>query len=198
MTTSPTPERQPFRDELLRAIGRNVVNFQYLEATLRSLMPALSTSGTVKELQARHLETTWKYRKSGIGELASEFRGRVFSPPAKASELSDEAPTEPQFSYSARLESTPESIAEQKRALQRLVEDRNRLVHSDLLSVDLNSDEACRAMCAKLDEQNGRILRQLDSLNAMRNGILASLEEFRRLFKSEDFLTLLRSGEGDS
>jgi hypothetical protein len=37
----PTVDSQPVRDELFRRIGRNVVNFQYLEATLRSMVPTL-------------------------------------------------------------------------------------------------------------------------------------------------------------
>lgn len=56
----PTIDSQPVRDELFRRIGRNVVNFQYLEATLRSMVPTLYYKSTLKELQARQNEVSPK------------------------------------------------------------------------------------------------------------------------------------------
>ena len=51
----PLVDSQSARDELYRHVGRNVVNFQYLEATLRSMVPMLynkvdsqRTAGTSK------------------------------------------------------------------------------------------------------------------------------------------------------
>lgn len=117
---NPTPERQPFCDELLRAIGRNVVNFQYLEATLRSMIPALSNHGTATEWQARHLRVTRKHMKSSLGDLADVFHDCVFSQPADADTLTDEVLSEPSMSFAFRLEATPESVAQQKRALATL------------------------------------------------------------------------------
>jgi hypothetical protein len=38
-----TIDSQTARDELFKRIGRNVVNFQYFEATLRIMIPALYT-----------------------------------------------------------------------------------------------------------------------------------------------------------
>ena len=56
-------DSQTARDELFRRIGRNVVNFQYLEATLRSMILALSNKGIVKELQTNQEEVSRKHKK---------------------------------------------------------------------------------------------------------------------------------------
>lgn len=59
----PTVDLQTSRKELFRRIGRNVVNFQYLEATLRSMIPALYNHGTLRELPANQDEVSRKHKK---------------------------------------------------------------------------------------------------------------------------------------
>jgi hypothetical protein len=195
---NPTPERQPHSDELLRAIGRNVVNFQYLEATLRSMIPALSNHGTATEWQARYIKVTRKHKKSSLGDLADEFHDRVFGSAVDPSTLIDESLSEPSMAFALRLESTPESVAQQKRALRMLVTERNRLIHSSVLTVDLDSPEQCREECAKLDEQNDRIRQQLADLNAIRKGWREASEEFQRFIQSGEFVAMLRGGQDDA
>lgn len=191
------PERQPLSDELLRRVGRNVVNFQYLEATLRSMIPVLSRSGTIKQVQTQLASATRKHKKSTFGDLTVEYNNHVYRPAKARAEPSDQAPTEPISSFNLRIESTPESIAQQKRALRKLVDERNRLIHSDLLSVDLNSTDECDAMSAKLDEQNDRIRQQIDGLNSIRHRLLSGFEEWQRLVQSGEFLALLQGGQED-
>ena len=53
-------------------------------------------------------------------------------------------------------------------ALVNLVLERNRLIHNDLVSVDLNSREECEELSARLDEQYTKIRRYLDYLNSVR------------------------------
>jgi len=191
---APTTDLQSARDELLRRIGRNVVNFQYLEATLRSMVPALSTKGTLSELQIRQTELARKHKKSSLGELANVYHKSVFRVPCE--DLPDNAPSEPTLAFSVQIESTPDDVAKQKRALASLVVERNRLIHKDVLSVDLTSKEQCEALSTRLDEQNTRILQQLDLLNSFRSGLRDAAEELSRFIESEEFLAV-RRGERD-
>ena len=69
----PTLDSQTARDELFRRIGRNVVYFQYLEATLRSMIPTVYNRGTLKELQENRDEVSRKHKKAALGELANSF-----------------------------------------------------------------------------------------------------------------------------
>ncbi len=193
---APTTDLQSARDELLRRIGRNVVNFQYLEATLRSMIPALSNNGTLSELKIRRTKLERKHKKSSLGELANSYHEKVFRVPSE--DLSDDAPTEPWLAFSVQIESTPDDVAMQKRALASLVVERNRLIHKDVLNVDLTSKVQCESLSARLDEQNTRILQQLDQLNSFRSGLRDAAEDLRRFIESEEFLAMLRGERDDA
>ena len=73
----PTVDSQSARDELYRRIGRNVVNFQYLEDTLRSMVPMLDNKSTVKDLQALQNVVSPKQEKSTFGNLVSTYHDRL-------------------------------------------------------------------------------------------------------------------------
>lgn len=82
--------------------------------------------------------------------------------------LPDEVLSEPTLAFSAHIEVTPEKAAQRKRALVNLVGERNRLIHEDQISIDLNSREECEELVAQLDEQYARIRRHLDYLKSLR------------------------------
>lgn len=193
---TPTTDLQSVHDELLRRIGRNVVNFQYLEATLRSMIPALSNKGTLSELKIRQAELARKHKKSSLGELANAYHKKVFRVPSE--DLPGDALTEPTVAFSVQIESTTDDVAIQKRALASLVVERNRLIHRDVLNVDMTSKEQCEALSTRLDEQNTRIRQQLDQLNAFRSGMREAAEELIRFIESEEFLAMLRDERDDA
>ena len=111
--------------------------------------------------------------------------------------LPDDMLSEPTLTFLVRLEVTQETAAQRKRALMKLVAERNRLIHKDLLSVDLNSREECEELSARLDDQYTRLRRHLDYLNSLRTGFQEMAAEFGRLLESDEFLELLRGGHED-
>jgi len=140
------------RDELFRRIGRDVVNFQYLEATLRSLVPTLHNKSTVEELQARHNEASPKQDKSTFGNLVTAYHDRL----SRAEEVlnatvPDEVLSEATLTVGFSIEVTPEMAEQRRSVIVNLVAERNRLIHEDLLNVDLNSSEECEELSARLD-----------------------------------------------
>lgn len=173
-----------------------MVNFQYLEATLRSMIPVLSVEGTPSDLPLRQAELVRRHKKSSLGDLADAYHQRIFQPASESSP--DDALLEPYFAFSVRSERTAEEVARQKRELKSLVIERNRLIHKDLLSVDLGSTEQCEALSAKLEEQNTRLRHQLNELNAFRAGLREVAEELTRFIASEEFKKLLRSDSNDA
>ena len=189
-----TVDSQTARDELFRRIGRNVVNFQYLEATLRSMIPTLHNQGTLEELEANQDEVSRKYKKAGFGNLANAYHERVYGKNAGDEPLPDDALSEPAVAFSVRLDVTHETAAERKRALMGLVAERNRLIHQDLLNIELNSREECEELSARLDEQYIRIRRYLEHLNSLRTNFREMAADLGRLLESDEFLALL-SGE---
>ena len=193
-----TIDSQTARDELFKRIGRNVVNFQYFEATLRIMIPALYMQGTLKELQAKQDEVLRKYKKATLGALANAYHERVYGKNVEDEALPDERLSEPRFAFSLHLELTQEAAAQHKRALMMLIVERNRLIHEDLLSVNLKSREECQELSARLDEQYTRIRRHLDYLNSLRTGFQELASEFGRLLESDEFLALLRGECGEA
>lgn len=194
----PILDAQTARDRLLRCIGRNVVNFQYLEESLRRMIPALSYKSEVLKPPVHHAERSRIYKKSSLGDLAKAFHTQILGRGIEeVSGALDEAPPEPKFSFSVEMEVSPEAAIEQKRALIKLVTERNRLIHKDILSVDLNSPEQCEAFSIRLDEQNSRILQQLAELNSIRDGVREAAKELQSFIESEEFLAMLR-GEQSS
>ena len=188
----PTVDSQSARDELYRRIGRNVVNFQYLEATLRSMVPMLYNKSTLKELQARQNEVSLKQDKSTFGNLVSSYHDRLSRSKEVLNEtVPDEGLAEPTLTFGFSIEVTEETAAQRRSALVNLVAERNRLIHEDLLNVDLKSREECEELSARLDEQYTRIRRHLDHFNSLRTNFQQMAAELGRLLKSDEFLALL-------
>lgn len=195
----PTLDSQPVRDELFRRIGRNVVNFQYLEATLRSMVPTLYYKSTLKELQARQNEVSPKQDKSTFGNLVSSYHDRLSRSKELLNEtVPDEGLSEPTLTFGFSIEMTEETAAQRRSALVNLVAERNRLIHENLLNLDLNSREECEELSARLDEQYTRIRRHLDHLNSLRTNFQEMAAEFGRLLESDEFRALLSGEREDS
>jgi hypothetical protein len=154
------------KDTLAR-VGRNLANFQTLEHLLKELLPTLQMQGTVTQI-ARSLEENKKrVRKSSLGELSDEFHSSLFAPVAT---VEPSGPlTEPHFAFAIRVESTPERIRAVKARWRRLVAQRNRLVHSQLLEFDLSKREDCIRLSELLDAQNGEVCAMLDELALLRS-----------------------------
>jgi len=186
-----TLDSQSARDELFRRIGRNVVNFQYLEATLRIMIPTLFNKGTLKQLQANQDKVARKHRKAALGTLANAYHERVYGKSVEDEAPPGDALPDPTFTFGIHIEVTPEKAEQRKRALVKLIAERNRLIHQDLLNVDLKSREQCEELSARLDEQYTRIRRHLDHLNSLRVNFHEMTRDFARLLESEEFRALL-------
>ena len=191
----PTIESQSARDELFRRIGRNVVAFQYLENTLRSMIPALSNKLTLKELQADQDKVSRKRKRSTLGDLADDYHQKVFNKNVPDETLSDEVSSEPTLAFGVRIQVSPETEAQRKRELMNLIAERNRLIHHDFVSFDFDSREECEELSGRLDEQYTRIRHQLEYLDSFRTRVR---EGFLRLLESDEFLALLKGERDDA
>lgn len=150
-------KRTSFRDELLRRIGRNVVNFQFLESILRDMIPTLSLQTTYPSKHAQSVKTKQKAKKDTLGILAGTFLDGVFYSSNVDVAESIEEVHEITLTSKFQIDADTEKIAERKKGLLRLVVERNKLIHREVLKVDLNSEEQCQCLSEKLDEQNDRI-----------------------------------------
>lgn len=152
-------------DALLR-IGRNLANFQTLEHLLKELIPTLQMHGTVAEIQETLTSSKKEIRKASLGDLSETFHSSVFRQP-----VDREAPEnlkEPVFSFMMRIDASPERIRATKARWRKLVAQRNKLVHSQLMKYDLCKPEDCEQLCNVLDAQNIEICTMLDELALLR------------------------------
>lgn len=187
---------KPHRDEALMRVGRNLVNFQRLESYLRQLVPTLNVVGTVHELSALQASRTKELKKKSLGDLTIRYYANVFGGTRDVPEPA--TATEVTVAQYVRVEATAVEAADIKKGLAQLVRERNRLVHTDLVSVDFNSIAGCEELSARLDEENERICAHLDYVNALRQAHSDALAELQRLINSEEFLELLKSDRDDA
>ncbi len=145
--------------EALRKLGRNILNFSKIEAGLKLLLSVSHVEGTTTTIHENIKARQRELRKKLLGTLVTKFTKSILSnveepkPPERLNK--------PWLSLSFNLMSTYSD--EWKQTLITLVRERNRLIHQDLAHIDVTS----------IDEQNPRLLDQLDNLRWM----LCSLSE---------------------
>jgi len=167
------------RDDVLRKIGRNVVNLQKMEMMLKALVVSGGLHGNPSELLARKKELNKAVAKLPMGVLVDKLFDSIYSndPPEKASvDLN-----EPWMSVAFRIETDEKSEKEFKKALSMVVAERNQLIHQQLSTFDANSIESCLEQSAALDAQIARIKSEyevLESLVQALNGARAELVKY--------------------
>jgi thiamine kinase-like enzyme len=98
---------------------------------------------------------------------------------------------EPWMSISFKVgDSDPNSSKAQKQKLVSLVAKRNKLIHQELAYLNTSSMEDCCKLINLLDEQNPRLLAQLDDLKWMIESLREALAE---ILRSPEFLQLIES-----
>lgn len=182
------------RDEVLRKIGRNLVNFQRMEAMLKLLNANQRISGTVSDLAEISARVKRRASKMPMGHLAEEFLRSVYSS-HEATEQADSHKASVTFSF--RIEADAALVVERKLALRAVVRERNKLVHQWLSEFDPNSRESCQKLGVALDEQNARVLPEFEILRAIIRTLRESQREVMKLLMSDDFSAELPRGTAD-
>ena len=91
-----------------------------------------------------------------MGVVVNELHTRLYGTPAEPE--AQESITEAYVQVQLRVDADPSFVAQQKKLLSGLVQERNALIHEDLADFDPSSKESCRRWITRLDEQNARIL----------------------------------------
>lgn len=174
------------RDEVLLKIGRNVVNFQKIEATLKFLVLWSAVQGDPRNLKETRAKQAKSIRNRAMGQLADSYHQNVYLNESERGQPTDSST--PWISVRFSLEIDPEIAKTRKRELKALVAERNRLIHKDLTYFDFDSEESCSKLVIKLDEQNARILTKLEELRAMRDTFEQFRKELTKIMNTEEFI----------
>jgi hypothetical protein len=178
------------RDRVLRKLGRNVVNFQKMEAMLKFINTQQAMSGSLKDI-AKVLATAKKTTSNQpMGRLAEVFVRSVYSGAQGAADRSDQKDIS--VSFFLRMDVDPALAAERKKALRAVVAERNKLIHEWAASFDPNSLETCSTLEVALDEQHARIWPEFETLRAIVLAVREHHREVAQYLMSDSFLAELK------
>jgi len=138
-------------NEILRKIGRIVVNFQKLEGMLKSISWVSSYAGSLADIEDQHVKHTNSLRKQSLGMVVATFFEKIYVDGGAGDTTSNSA------DYTLRFKIVREDRERLKALLETLVEERNELIHTRLLHFDSRSIDSCNALNKFLDEQNARL-----------------------------------------
>lgn len=120
--------------------------------------------------------------------------------------MGDDSQSEPTPDFSGvRISSSfkvtynnPDFLKEKKHALASIVAERNKLIHQNLAFLDTSSVEDYHNLITFLDEQNPRLLAQLEELRWMIETLRESWKAFKDLSKSPDFIQSIQSNQSNA
>ena len=187
---------EALRTEALRKVGRNVVNFQKIEACLKYLLAVSSIDGTPTTIASRHREKEKNLRRKSLGDLAQAFHTNLFGDEARSAA----PPDLPEIwaSISIKVIADAGAATQRKRTLSALVAERNKLIHRDLVRFDHNSAQSCHDLIKVLDAQNVRALEQLRELKLLIDTVREHVAELQSWVASDDFLHHLQPDPHDA
>ena len=182
-------EVSELRNQALQKIGRNVLNFQRMETALKSLIVASNLQGNPSDLAEIHRKNSEWVEKRSMGVLVNEFFSTVYANdrPEEATPPPNSGSSETWVSFAFRAKYDEKRITALREALLRVVHERNELIHQMLGAFDSSSDESCRDLISRLDEQNERlrpyydcVMQMHERLRSLKQEVLANWEEILR------------------
>lgn len=169
------PARTPATDEVLRRVGRNLVNFQQVEHALKFLTTHARFHAPVSRFAERFDKHAEAIRKKSMGDLAGRLVDTVLQP--EEDEAAPEDITEVWFGFRFTIESDAESVARHERELKELVDRRNELVHHFLPRWHDAIGGDADAALAWLDAQREATVALLDRLQGWVRSVDAARKE---------------------
>lgn len=152
-------------------LGRNVVAFQRIEKQLKLLVfwSKIESNGPdlEKSLEKNLAKRTKLLRKHSMGKLADEYHENVLDHDPIDTEPID--PSNISISTFCTVHWDDNCAKQKKRELNALITERNNLIHGDVDLLDPCSEESCRTLIAKLDDQYTRIQRQAKEFQSILN-----------------------------
>ena len=181
---------EDLQDEALRAIGRNVLNFQKMEGMLKFIASSTGAIGSTRDAEQpiKDLERSIKNRKKAIKRLPM---GRLAEALSKSlqpgqGDQADTVDSEDRISIKVSFTIGDEDFARDLAlSLDRVVRERNDLIHTRLLRFDRTSKESCEALIRDLDSQRERMKPLYEALFAICSSLREAYQELEKYAKSE-------------
>jgi len=161
-----TTKLQAELNETLRKVGRNVLHFQRMESILKYLVSHSNIEGTAKNLKENHKKNINSVSQKTMGNLVKDMFTSIYS--AKE----EESPTAEDFDkaiikISFKVDADPVYVEQKKLALEKIVTERNTLIHQTLSNLDQTSIESCQKLSVTLDEQAERLKPEFEDIRSL-------------------------------
>lgn len=157
------------KDAVLRAIGRNLVTLQRLEMLLKGLAGLRPIECKLPELTTELEHRRKRTERSTLGSVICLWLETARGSKPEAPTLTTDLDVLVSFSFQPGI---PQHVLdEHARQLDQILTERNWFVHSGLIDIDFDSNEACGNLIARLDEQERRVIEQIEFLHPIVNRI---------------------------
>jgi hypothetical protein len=170
------------RDEALRKIGRNLVNYQRFEKALKLVIVRSDIRGYASQIAKQYRSKLKDTNRKPLGWLVEEFVKTVYACGSAGEDVNDQS-QEIWMSLAFRVEADSDQLRNLRSELRALVKDRNDLIHDSLTRFNPDSAQSCRDLISLLDEQHSRfephyysVIGVLGDLEAMQEEVLRQLE----------------------
>jgi hypothetical protein len=175
----PTPnDLEASRNLALQKIGRNVVNFQKMEAMLKYILTFANLEGSLTSDPSTAIaQRAGEFARRPMGRLVVDAASALHLDPNSSQDLKEDA-LAGRFFYSFTIGESGEAAAQWQNAMNAVVSERNALVHQMLATFDPSSLESCESLSARLDEQRSRIIPAYQHLESI---VIAIRESHRDL-----------------
>lgn len=195
-----TPEVEAARAQVFQLIGRNVLRFQRIELVLKSMVTGSQISVTQDESPTAYERREEATKQYGMGLAAKDFFKDVVTdkPPVEDVAVSREeaqaaAAGKVHIGFSYKIHLPPDEHRSWKDRLQKLIEERNELVHTSLLRMDLETLPGCQQALASLEEQATRVLAEIERLKPLYSGAVEARQKAVALLSNHTILEMLRA-----
>ncbi|RYE42935.1 MAG: hypothetical protein EOP24_30790 [Hyphomicrobiales bacterium] len=176
--------RNPETDEVLRRVGRNVVNFQQVELLLKYLNTHARWRAPVSQLSTHLEKQSELINRKTMGDLAGRLFDNVLLPATEDEE--NERITEAWFGFHFHLETDAEFVDRHDKEMRALVDARNDLVHHFLPRWHAAVGGDAQNALAYLDSQNVQTLSMLERLQGWTRTLDSGKQQHFEFLTSEE------------
>ena len=188
------PELQTAYDEVLRKIGRNLIMFQKAEHCIKGLV-AMGSFRFAQSDTAKSFVDLVQGMKDTMGGLKSQLFERHYyegeEPVAHLPEISDPKEVIIQTTFTRQLT----DLHLRRAAIDRMVVERNDLVHNLLVRLEPRSLDSCNDVAGLLDRQREMILPELEWLQDQFRETHEQILGMLRFMTSPEGTEIMRTSE---
>lgn len=176
---------EDLKNEIVRKIGRNILNLQQIELMAKFLTRGSECeayAGEAGKAQERRVD---RVKKQSLGDLVGGLEKDVLVTKEREQKGPGD-PSRPWLAVRFTIRADPAVRDAKVRELKALVEERNVLVHNLIEKYDLGSLESCLELNAFLDRQHERVCAQHSYLKQLTDALDESWNELRSYLKTRE------------